>query len=581
MNSAHAEGQHASAHGHASHAEGLRSVAQATAAHAEGHMSRAEGTSSHAEGIETLAFGNYSHAEGAMSEAHNYGAHAEGHSFANGHYSHSEGYMSEANGMYSHAEGAHTATNLNFSHVEGLESATQAYGYVVNSVNGNTIIFEPSYVNEEGIVTSINLINELEVGMILSVFDKETFCNRYTAKITSINGANSLTIENNTELLNHLSNELTMKSRYTTMVLINNGVYGKVPFKAYYIDDDDNIVKEQSLAVAAHAEGINTRAYISGHAEGIRTNAKGYASHAEGYYTSAEGDYQHVQGTYNTPDTTSAFIIGNGEDEQNRSNAMTVDWDGNAWFSKGISTGAGKNALFQTMSATKDGTFTIKGNYTGANNAEGINYLISNGYGVRDTSTNGVIINSVADGKSSACLNGKSRAANDRTFVANSSNIACGKNAVAMGNYNISSGDTSFVEGGVNVGSGPYSHTGGYGNYTKGSSSFTHGTNSIVEGQMSASFGNANHIYDTKTTGAVALGGHSEVNGSYSLVAGTWNVKDVGNFPGTNGPTTDGKRQYVMIVGNGTETQRSNAMTLDWKGNMVLSGDLTIKHNNK
>ncbi len=81
----------------------------------------------------------------------------------------------------------------------------------------------------------------------------------------------------------------------------------------------------------SHSEGIN--AIASGnrsHAEGDNTTASGNSSHAEGCYTIASSNYQHVQGKYNIEDSNSkyAFIIGNGNGSNNRSNAFAVDWNG-------------------------------------------------------------------------------------------------------------------------------------------------------------------------------------------------------------------------------------------------------------
>lgn len=85
----------------------------------------------------------------------------------------------------------------------------------------------------------------------------------------------------------------------------------------------------------SHAEGTVTVAEgYSSHAEGESTEAKGGQSHAEGLGTKASGSVQHVQGKYNIEDTENkyAHIVGNGNDSDNRSNAHTVDWDGNAWY---------------------------------------------------------------------------------------------------------------------------------------------------------------------------------------------------------------------------------------------------------
>ena len=99
----------------------------------------------------------------------------------------------------------------------------------------------------------------------------------------------------------------------------------------------------------SHAEGHNTVAsmYYS-HAEGLNTAAAGYCSHAEGRNTTASGNTQHVQGKYNVRDTTLAHIVGNGKSDSNKSNAHTLDWQGNAWFAGDVYTGS-------TSGTNKDG----------------------------------------------------------------------------------------------------------------------------------------------------------------------------------------------------------------------------------
>ena len=85
----------------------------------------------------------------------------------------------------------------------------------------------------------------------------------------------------------------------------------------------------------SHAEGYgNTASGDYSHAEGENTTASGYNAHAEGYYTKAKGVYQHVQGKYNIEDTanTYAHIVGNGTADNARSNAHTLDWQGNGWY---------------------------------------------------------------------------------------------------------------------------------------------------------------------------------------------------------------------------------------------------------
>jgi autotransporter adhesin len=90
-----------------------------------------------------------------------------------------------------------------------------------------------------------------------------------------------------------------------------------------------------SSGEASHAEGSNTNASgKSSHAEGKATTTLGEATHAEGMGTIANGMCQHAQGRYNIEDTGNNYlhIVGNGENEGNRSNAHTIDWGGNGWF---------------------------------------------------------------------------------------------------------------------------------------------------------------------------------------------------------------------------------------------------------
>ena len=102
----------------------------------------------------------------------------------------------------------------------------------------------------------------------------------------------------------------------------------------------------RALGGSSHAEGINSVASKSGsHAEGYYTIASEAFSHAEGDHTITSSNSQHVQGQYNVSNTTSAHIVGNGTDSSNRSNAHTLDWNGNAWFAGDVYTGStsGKN----------------------------------------------------------------------------------------------------------------------------------------------------------------------------------------------------------------------------------------------
>lgn len=97
-----------------------------------------------------------------------------------------------------------------------------------------------------------------------------------------------------------------------------------------------------SSGANAFAEGEGTKSTSdSSHAEGYYTSASGFASHAEGSRTEANTSNQHVQGKYNKVDSNGkyAHIVGNGTSVSERSNAHTLDWDGNAWFAGDVLVG--------------------------------------------------------------------------------------------------------------------------------------------------------------------------------------------------------------------------------------------------
>ena len=97
-----------------------------------------------------------------------------------------------------------------------------------------------------------------------------------------------------------------------------------------------------TINTGSHAEGQYTKAHGEGsHAEGWETQANGDFSHAEGYMTRAQSNIQHVQGKFNKEDTASkyAHIVGNGTSDSDRSNAHTLDWDGNTWYKGKIKIG--------------------------------------------------------------------------------------------------------------------------------------------------------------------------------------------------------------------------------------------------
>ena len=309
----HAEGSKTIALENNSHAEGNDTFAAGAHSHVEGNLSSALGNASHAEGVATIAEGSFSHAEGQLTEANGVASHAEGsETQAFGNNSHAEGNNSHAMWANSHAEGEGTFALQQAAHAEGM--GTSAHG-------------EASHAEGKGSVTSEQGIGAHAEGL------------GTTAKNS---GAHSEGVSTDA------TNEASHAEGYDTT----------------------------ASGRAAHAEGSNTTASeANSHAEGEWAQAKGYSSHAEGGYTEARGSYNHVSGFRNISDgdyqtvigkankidSTKAFIIGNGEikndftvDNNKRSNAVEVDWNGNAIFAGEVK--SGNNTLI-TEKTLKEGFY--------------------------------------------------------------------------------------------------------------------------------------------------------------------------------------------------------------------------------
>lgn len=93
---------------------------------------------------------------------------------------------------------------------------------------------------------------------------------------------------------------------------------------------------------SSHAEGTGSLAQgTNSHAEGNYAKAIANNSHAEGGYTIASSQHQHVQGKYNVEDSQGIYadIVGNGTNDKARSNAYTLDWQGNGVYAGKVTVG--------------------------------------------------------------------------------------------------------------------------------------------------------------------------------------------------------------------------------------------------
>ena len=314
----HAEGWLTHAAAEHSHAEGYGSIVAGRYGHAEGNSTRA-GFAAHAEGNGTLAYGHSSHAEGGGTIASGERSHAEGSkTVSEGSYSHAEGYQTSASGAGAHAEGCNTESTGVYSHAEGFN--TDAIGKYSHA-EGRSSKASGDNSHSEGYSTTASAPNSHAEGLESKASAEDSHAEGYG---TTASGFSSHAEGGSTKTEGSYSHA----EGYGTTASGHNS----------HAEGGSSTASNKN----AHAEGYGTEASgFASHAEGGNTKAEGSYSHAEGYGTTASKTYQHVQGKYNIEDTENkyAHIVGNGTKENKRSNAHTLDWDGNAWFAGDVLAG--------------------------------------------------------------------------------------------------------------------------------------------------------------------------------------------------------------------------------------------------
>lgn len=280
----------------------------------------------------------------------------------------------------------------------------------------------------------------------------------------------------------------------------------------------------KALSNCQHSEGSSTASGEYQHSEALST-ASGTYQHSEASST-VSGAYQHSEGLYSSASGQASHAEGG--------NTSNITYD-NIQL-----TGAARATTFTVNSVTRSGS-----TYSGRSL---IGCIISNKRVIAETmSGNNISTITLNDYLSTSSISNKKY---QITFPTRASGVY----SHAEGEGTESTGDGSHSEGINTFASGDGSHQENI--MTKALGSYSH-----QEGMYAISSGEASHSEGYETI----------ANHAYQHVFGQCNVED----PSTNAAGVRGT--YVEIVGNGTASGgRSNARTLDWSGNEVLAGKLTV-----
>lgn len=480
-------------------------------------------------------------------------------------YAFAEGSSTQALDTYSHAEGCGTTSNGKASHAEGYGSFLTALDTTIHTPYNNT--------NKTIIIK----------GVVESPYSKNIVDNYIIA------GQAYLSIDGTAQSANKIKQiDVFYGDDARTIVYFEGTPSSGITSLAVNAQVYLYLIGSLASGRGTHVEGYSTTAWGQGaHAEGELTVASGNASHAEGLGTIASYQFQHVEGGYNKPGSY-IHIVGNGTDNDNRSNAHTLDWDGNAWFAGNIKIGGtgydDSNAkVINTISNLKDGD-GIGSVYTSGANKPTVNYAFAEGY---HTKAQGVY--SHAEGSYS---------------------IASGQNSHAEGYSSIASGKSSHAENGVvgsnttyargtitsissdkkifdisgmdmNLSYSGFQPLGGLPKITAVNKNFA--TNIIT-----LTFEEAVDSYSVGQEIRLAFDGNQAI-GDFSHAEGMWTVAaEEGSHAEGCGTFTNREYQHVQgkynasdssalfIVGNGYSNIRSNAITVQEDGSLWVSNDIKV-----
>ena len=259
--------------------------------HIEGYNQFVSTAYGHAEGSNCIVRGQNAHAEVSGTKALNNATHSEGsYTVALGAYSHAEGNHTLTAGRRSHAEGQGDSISINVTYDAG--DTTFTFTGSTNFNAGDILIME--YSGDSTIITAVDKIN-------MTATIATAMSNSYRGTSGQIYNSYTKGVYSHVEGLGTISNGAAEHAQ--GMYNVSSTTYPKWVANTSY-EVGDRVTRT------------------------VSEEDKGYEC------ITANSDASFTQSKWkliiNTTD--SAFIIGNGSSNSQRSNALTVDWDGTGHF---------------------------------------------------------------------------------------------------------------------------------------------------------------------------------------------------------------------------------------------------------
>lgn len=303
-----------------------------------------------------------------------------------------------------------------------------------------------------------------------------------------------------------------------------------------YIEGNESSI--EANASVCHVEGdlnkITGESWATHVEGGENTNNSAHWAHVEGHNNTNSGTQSHVEGRDNT--VSGRWSHTEGSSNTNTGDCAHAEGQGN--------TVSGKGAHAESYQGTISGDFA---------HGEGFEPEATGQYAHAEGGY------SMAYGKYSHVEGCGSMANNTQAHAEGYRTQATGLSSHAEGNYTQATYNYAHAEGDNTTASGLASHAEGQGTKASGDGSHAEGSGATASGDYAHAEGN----------NTIASGTASHASGVGTTAAGNYQTA-IGKYN-----TADSNNKYALIIGKGTaDDSRSNALVVDWSGNVAAAGDV-------
>ena len=345
-----------------------------------------------------------------------------------------------------------------------------------------------------------------------------------------------------------------------------------------------------SMGYETTASGSRSTAMGSG------TTASDYGSLVIGQYNSSGSSVTNSATSFSTANT--AFVIGNGVDSSNKSDAFKVMFNGDTHLSGSLFFGGTEITSTAAELNLLDGVTSIGSGVLASvteNSNTGVRLSTSNAANHGDIGSNAVDLSNQistsstrgATGLRSTAIGYGTTASGVRSLATGNQTFATGDGSTSMGYDTRAEGYASLATGQTTTASGTHSTAMGLQTTASGAYSLAIGRLTTASGISSLALG-----YSTTASGhqSISAGNSSTASASYSTAFGYGSVASdftstvIGQYNNSlssitaNGSATSyDADNTAFVIGNGTDdSNRSDAFKVMFNGDTTVGGDITI-----